>query len=244
LGAVALALSCAAVATAASLTISPLRIDLDQRTRSGILTVANAADQPVNVVVGGYRWEQTGDAPQTLGDAPELAVYPKSFTLAPHESRPIRVALLQSAGTSERAYRILITELLPPNSATDGVMLRVQEQLSIPAFSAAQTPTIALHVVGARVGDRGVTFAVRNDGSKHAFIGRADVELLDAHATVLARVGVDGWYVLAGAVQRYGTTIAAGVCARVATLRLHIHSEAGGDVVSTIAPERACASDS
>jgi P pilus assembly chaperone PapD len=236
----ALSLLCAARASAGSLTISPLQIDLNERARSEILTLTNASDRPVDVLVSGHRWAQNANASQQLTEAPELVVYPTSFTLAALETRPIRIALPQPDRSHEGDYRILVTEL-PPQERAGGAGLQLREQLSIPAFAAVVNPTIALHIVSGRVAEGSVSFDVRNAGSGHTFVERADIELLDANANLLERTTVNGWYVLPGAEQTYRATVGAGICARVATLRLRVHGRSGEDLFETIKPQQSCA---
>lgn len=235
---VACALACAAPAlSTGSLGISPLRLDLAAGAMSGTLVVHNESDAAADVLVKAQAWTQAGDRRMVLADTRDVVAYPPSFVLQPHEARTIRVGTLRAPDATERAYRVLVTEL-PPD---DGHLSMVQfaTRLSVPVFVGG-TAAGAPRVTGASLRRDVLTIALRGATAGHALVRDVRVDAFDAGGRAIANATLPGWYVLGGAEQQVRGRLDESVCGATARLRVRVVDDDGASGDSTVVPQRTC----
>jgi fimbrial chaperone protein len=128
-------------ATAGTFSMSPLRVELDNKHRIGVLTIHNDEDTPLFVQAQMVAWTQEGNDDKT-GDTTDLLVTPPVMQLAPNADQIIRVAIRHvDLKDAELQYRLILTEIPPPRK--DGQQgLSVALRLSIPVFV---TPDNSVH---------------------------------------------------------------------------------------------------
>ena len=120
-------------AAAAALGVSPTRLTFAPNERTAALTVTNTSTKPVMIQVRSLGWDDSA----SIGDlrpTTEMLAVPAVATLAPGQRQVVRVALRRPAPSPvERAYRLLISEVPPPETArTGGVVITVS--FSLPVF--------------------------------------------------------------------------------------------------------------
>lgn len=179
-------------AGAASLSVSPTRVELGPDTRSGALTLQNDADAPVTVQVQTFAWPRSA-ATDDLEPTRELLAVPPVFSLAPKAKQIIRVALRKPpAGQREQAYRLLITEVPEPPGG-GGAAVRFALRLSLPVFA---TPPGARPLAAWSLGGSldAPTLTLANAGTAHIQVRRIELrrpareevlQVIDAPAYVL-----------------------------------------------------------
>jgi fimbrial chaperone protein len=102
-------------ATAASLTVSPIRVVLDGKNHCAVVTLRNTGQEARVVQVELLRWTQEAER-DVYTPTRDLLVNPPVFTLAPGQSQLIRVGLNRSPDAAqELAYRLYIQEVPPPS---------------------------------------------------------------------------------------------------------------------------------
>jgi len=140
-------LSCAGLAQAAELSISPLRINLVPDQNSGNVSIVNNGDEPIAMQVEAFAWQQDGGLDLHSETEAVLAV-PPIFELAPGETQLIRLGLLAPRDPlEEAAYRLVLTELKPPVVSANSRGLRMRTRVSIPVFVSPEAelrPTLDL----------------------------------------------------------------------------------------------------
>lgn len=188
-------------ASAASLRISPIGIDMLSTERSAAITIANTDAEPVSLQIRLYKWSQV-DGEEVLDPATDMIASPPSVTVPANASYTIRVA--RPAATPidrELSYRLLIDELpKPADPRTAGQGVRMVLRTSMPVFVADKS---AMAELGWAVwqDSAGVYARAINTGRRHAKI--AGLTLTTASgATVSFGAGLNG-YVLAGATKRF-----------------------------------------
>nr|WP_315595096.1 molecular chaperone [uncultured Cupriavidus sp.] len=186
-------------AHAASLQISPVRIDLPAGAGAAAMTLRNAASAPIHAQVRVFRWTQA-DGADVLAPADDVMASPPIVRIAGNSEQLVRVVRPgQAAATSETAYRLLIDELPQRDAPADQSGVRVQLRYSIPVFagtpSAAPSPPLAVTLRH----DQGEwRLAARNNGMRHARI--SDVALVNGGQRVTITAGLLG-YTLPGATR-------------------------------------------
>jgi fimbrial chaperone protein len=198
------ALVCASTASAGSLAVSPIRIEIAPGQRSVTLTVRNDGDQTTLVQTQLVFWSQA-DGEERLEPTTDLLASPPIFTVAPAGVQIVRIALRRAADADrERTYRLLVTEVPgAPQPGFTGAQFALK--LSLPIFVEAAAAKTAPQVAwsASRNAAGALVLSASNHGSKHVQVRTVDLLGDDA--------GVDGrfaglWYVLPG--QRRSMTIA------------------------------------
>ncbi len=193
--ALAALLPMSAASGAATLGVSPTRLELGPGRPGGVLTVTNGGDTPLLVQVQSFAW-RAGTAAAELEPTRELVAVPPLLELAPGERQVVRVARRATTEPQvEETYRILVTEV-PRVDPESGVRLALR--FSLPVFV---TPSGARPEPDWRIERRttGPTLVIVNRGRAHLHIRRLEL-LGPGRPTVLD----DGpTYVLAGREERW-----------------------------------------
>jgi fimbrial chaperone protein len=168
----------AAGASAASLDVNPVRIDLAPAARSAELKLTNMSSEPLSVQVDVRQWSQDFDGTEQLADTRAVLAVPPIVTIPPGERQIVRIGHLGApAEDVEQSYRVLVTELAGAHASTGGPGLSMRLKLSIPVFIAPiarpAAPDIAVEDVASS--DDGTRLTLHNTGNVHAKIERIDV---------------------------------------------------------------------
>jgi len=176
--AAALLLSLAAGASAASLDVNPVRIDLAPAARSAELKLTNMSSEAVSVQVDIREWSQDFDGAEQLADTRALLAVPPIVTIPAGERQIVRIGQLGApAENVEKSFRVLVTELAGARAANGGTALNMRLRLSIPVFVAPVARPVApdIEVEDVASTEDGTRFTLHNTGNAHAKIERIDV---------------------------------------------------------------------
>jgi fimbrial chaperone protein len=217
-----------AVAAGGDYSVSPLRIDLDRHARSGVVTLGNTGDEPIDFQISVMEWTQDSEGRDVYAPTTEIVFFPKILTLKVGENRVIRVGAQTMPPAVERTYRIFVEpipkrthEPLPP-----GANVAVTLRFALPIFVKPPVPHGAGEIVGASLRNGKLALAVRNTGNEHlrfdegmAVVGR------DASGSEVLSKKIDFRYVLAGATKPLSLAIPKDVCERLSSVEVSARTE-------------------
>ena len=169
---------CSTLACAASLDVSPVRIDLPASSRSAELRLTNTGAEELSVQIDVREWSQDFNGAEELVETQALLAVPPLVTIPPGERQIVRIGHLgQPALDIEKSFRVLVTELAPTAEAADRPALSMRLRLSIPVFVApadgAAAPDIAIDAVEET--PEGARLSLHNVGNAHAKIERIEL---------------------------------------------------------------------
>ena len=120
-------------AMAASLGISPVRVELSPATPTAALTLRNGGDEPTVVQVRAVAWSQNGGE-DVYEPTSEVIISPPIFTVAGNSAQVVRVGLRRAPDPRrELSYRIFLQEVPgPPQPGTTGVQMALR--IGVPVF--------------------------------------------------------------------------------------------------------------
>ena len=120
-------------AMAASLGISPVRVELSPATPTAALTLRNGGDEPTVVQVRAVAWSQNGGE-DVYEPTNEVIVSPPIFTVAAKGAQVVRVGLRRAPDARrELSYRIFLQEVPgPPQPGVTGVQMALR--IGLPVF--------------------------------------------------------------------------------------------------------------
>jgi fimbrial chaperone protein len=130
---VAAALFCSARAEAASLSVSPITLDVVTPATNATVTVRNGESRPVAAQIRVFRWTQV-DGQDRLDPTEDVVASPPLVTI--NGGADYIVRLERSAGREiggEEAYRVVVDELPNPNRQRNGSVALLLRYL-VPAF--------------------------------------------------------------------------------------------------------------
>lgn len=167
IGAIALLSGLGAAAAQNHYTVTPLRLELSASNPTTVLTVIHRGDTAASMQIQQRAWVQR-EGRDEQEETRDLIISPAAFTFRPGETQVIRIALRGSPGqSSERAYRILVSEIPPPQvpSGPELFAFRIAIRMDLPLFVSATTPEPA--VPSFAVDSTANRLQVRNDGLSH-----------------------------------------------------------------------------
>lgn len=211
-GAVCLALSAALFATAASaatFSVTPVRIYMAPRDRAVAVTLSNDGDTPVALQADLNVWAQKPDGTDELTLTDDLILSPPIVKLAPGAKQVVRLALAKPADASRQlTYRLVMREIPEAVAPKDAIQVPIALALSMPVFV---TPPTAARKIACRVErNLGELFALcANDGTAYAQVREA--RLARGDQALGAFEG--GTYILPGATKVIPLKLAAGTAA-------------------------------
>lgn len=230
-------------ARASDFHVNPVRIDLDEKTRTGLISIDNPGPEPLRLQVSVFAWTQDAQGKVQLTPTRDLTYFPSLLTVEPGESRNIRVGGQLPVQSTERTYR-LIVEQLPPavTQSSVGTQIRMLTRMSIPLFVAPSERTPRGNVAGLALSQGTLSFALRNEGNTHVFAKKARVQARDAHGETVLDQEQAGWYVLAGGERRFTLPIPRELCPRLHSVSVEVTTDSGSFPATATLPGNGCGS--
>ena len=189
------------VACAGLLGLAPVRVFLDEETRTGVVELSNPSDSPISVQIDPVRWTQTADGDDRYEPTTEILAFPPIVTIPPRETQIVRIGrMAEPAMDLEKTYRVYFTELPQQSSADDPtVSLKMRLRIGVPVFEAPLQPVRPeLRIVSADyIGDE-LKVRLQNSGNTHIRLSDLSTpELMDVDRNLPAK------YILPGASREF-----------------------------------------
>jgi len=92
--------------------VIPIRLDFDQKTRSGVVTLSNDGDEAIAFTVDAVEWSQDKAGIDRYTPSEDLVFFPKAITVPPTQERVVRVGIKAPAIQRD----IGCSSKRPPNS--------------------------------------------------------------------------------------------------------------------------------
>jgi fimbrial chaperone protein len=216
------AMGLAPLAQAGSFEVTPMRVDLDQDARTGIVNVINDDDRKLSLQVRLAEWRQTADGKDEYTESRDLIFFPQVFSVDAHSRRIIRIGTRGASPSTEKDYRLYIGQIpeAPPPDAGTGPQVRLLLQFSIPITVAPVHSKREVAMGEPQVEKGKVRVEIRNSGNRS-----------EVFETLALRRGKDtvaevtGWRVLPGATRVFEIPVDPANCIAAGTLELGTRSE-------------------
>ena len=182
----------------ASISVSPVRIDLGTSHTKDVIRVSNQEQRQKSYQVEVVAWSQADGKPEVYAPTEAIIAVPPLFTLAPGEEQLVRVGMMTEADASEeRTYRVFITEIASPQteeSPPSGVAMRLQ--IGVPVFVAPEAmPFSTFDLVESNSVDGKLFLKFRNSGNTHVKVSEVQYQPPGIGDAVVSPTAT---YVLAG----------------------------------------------
>lgn len=122
-------------AHASQVSVSPVRVDLDEANKIVPVTVYNAGDEIVVMETTMRIWNQSSTGQWILSSTDDVKAYPGLIRIQPKGSAVVRVGLAPGSSVSARqgTYRLFLRELVDPRPGA-GANVRMVLNINLPVF--------------------------------------------------------------------------------------------------------------
>lgn len=206
--------------------VIPIRLDLDQKSRSGSITLHNEGDAPVNLQMRAVQWMQDDQGKDQYEESAELVYFPKIVTIPPGESRVLRSGINIPATAQEKTFRLFIEELPAPQQ-NQGAAVAIAVRFGVPVFVAPLKPEMHGEIGKLTLKSDGVDVPVRNPGNVHFRIHALYLVGRDEAGAEVFRQKTDGWYLLSRADRLYSLPFPQAGCGETVSLEVQVNTDKG-----------------
>jgi fimbrial chaperone protein len=210
----------------ANFTVNTIRLVFSSKTRSAILTLRNQSPEALCFQLNGFAWDQSTKGEMQLAPTEDIIFFPKLLTLAPDESRNIRVGPTTPFTAIEKAYRVFVEELPPLERLEDGPTgVLVLTKMGIPIFLQPTKVVQQGHIGSMTVRQGKLSFQVKNTGNVHLMEQQVRGKALSQAGDNLLDQQKAGWYVLVGSLRTHELELPKDACAKIRTLAIEVQTE-------------------
>jgi fimbrial chaperone protein len=193
---VLLAAAIALPVSAASFSVTPVRIYMRPQDRAVAVTIANESNVPVVLQADIYNWTQTADGTDELALTEDLVLSPPIIKLGARARQVVRLARLKPPDASRQlTYRLIMREVPEAMAPKDTVQVAIALALSMPVFITPAPATRKVTCSASRGDESMLNVGCANTGSAYAQVREV---LVRDGARVLGRFE-GGAYILPGA---------------------------------------------
>jgi fimbrial chaperone protein len=227
-------------ASANGSSVSPTRLLLASGAASTYVTITNTSLVPQRYSASAYRWNQTAAAPVVLSPTNDVVFFPGSFTIDSLQSQRIRIGSTAAADTTEKTYRLVVSELPPLQNVlvAESAGLAFTASFSIPIYLAPQQAVAAGQITDVVVDRHNLRFSVRNTGNVH-FVAKTMRVIARGESATIMSAENSAWFVLANSQHDFVMPLPSGTCATIKTVSIAV--DAGkAKFDRTVTPEHAC----
>lgn len=219
--------------------VVPIRLDFDQKSRSGSITLHNEGDAPVNLQMRAVQWRQDAEGKDLYDESAELVYFPKIVTIPAGESRVLRSGINIPATAQEKTFRLFIEELPAPKE-NQGAAVAIAVRFGVPVFVSPIKPEFLGEINKLKMKNDGVDFSVKNQGNVHFRIHALYLVGRDEAGVETFRQKAEGWYLLAQAERHYSLSFPLAGCGKATTLEVLVNTDKGVFSMKEILPAGLC----
>jgi fimbrial chaperone protein len=223
-----LALCQASPAWAGAFTVNPTRIMFSPNTRSTLLRLHNQSPEALRFQLSVFAWGQSPDGEMQLTPTEDIIVFPTLLTLAPDDTRNIRVGPATPFAAIEKSFRIFV-EVLPPLASpkSEPPGIQVLTRMGIPVFLQPAAVMQNGHLERMTVRQGHLSFQVKNTGNVHFVEQAIRLRGFGSAEQRLFEHQLAGWYVLAGGIRTHELDLPREACAKIRALAVEVQTEWG-----------------
>ena len=215
-----------ASAVAGDWQVSPIRIDFNERIKTGAVTVFNGGDTEVRFQIRAYEWTQDSEGKDLFEETDELYFYPRMMTLSAKSQKIIRTGVKQAGGSLERNYRLFIQEI-PGPIKEDSLGVSVAVRFGVPVFVQPGQPLARLDFENSRITNDGIQTRTRNAGNVNVAIEKIVFSGFDSLGSQQFVKEIRGWYLLRGSTRLYAVSVPGISCDTIKKVTLSARTDKG-----------------
>jgi fimbrial chaperone protein len=195
-------------ATAGDFAVSPIRLDFDRATKTGVIAVTNDADNSLQLQMKAFEWTQDAEGKDKYEESDDLIFFPRIASVEKGARQLLRTSYKIPATDKQKTYRLFIEEIPgPQKDPAQGAQIAVAVRFGVPIFIKPLKEDVKGEVESVQYADGKLQVRIKNAGNTHFFINDVQLKSKDAVAE-----DQKGWYLLGGAARTYSFEMTAEKC--------------------------------
>jgi fimbrial chaperone protein len=204
--------------------VTPIRLDFDRGTKSGVITIVNEGGDKLNVQMRAFEWTQNADGKDQYTETNDIIFFPRIMTLEKSEDKILRAGIKIPATAKEKTYRLFIEEIPEPKKA-EGVNVAIAIRFGVPIFVKPLKEEVKGEIEKVDLSKGTLNALVKNIGNSHFIINSVDIKGKNVKGEETFSKELSGWYLLSGVSRRYTITIPQEVCKALSKLDIEVKTD-------------------
>ena len=163
------------VAFAGEFRVTPIRLDFDRGTKSGVITIVNEGGDKLNVQMKAFEWAQNADGKDRYTETNDIIFFPRIMALEKKEEKILRAGIKIPATAREKTYRFFIEEIPEPKKG-EGVNVSIAIRFGVPIFVKPLKEEVKGEIEKVELSKGVLNALVRNRGNAHFVINSIDIK--------------------------------------------------------------------
>ncbi len=204
--------------------VIPIRLDLDQKSRSGVITVRNDSEERLTIHAEALEWLQDETGKDIYQPTKDLIFFPKILTINPKEERVVRAGIRIPEVNREKTFRLFLKEIPEEISEKSNAVI-IAIKFGAPVFSKPVVEEISGEIANIDLQKSQLNLRIHNTGNTHFRISTIEVAGHNENNPNLFFTEINGWYLLSGAERTYSAPIPEDICHKLKALDIKINTD-------------------
>jgi fimbrial chaperone protein len=201
--------------------VSPIRIDLDKNTKSGVVNIVNEGTERLTVQMKAMEWTQNAEGKDVYTETEDLIFFPKVMTIDPKEDRILRAGIKIPAVAKEKTYRLFVEEIPEPKKS-EGMNVAIAIRFGVPIFVKPLKAEPKGEIQKIELLKGLVSATVKNTGIIHFMINTVSIKGRNDKGEEIFITDVNGWYLLSDVSRIYSTEVPREICRDLASIDVQV----------------------
>jgi len=212
------------IALSGEFKVTPIRLDFDRGTKSGVITVTNEGGEKLNLQMKAFEWTQNADGKDQYTETNDIIFFPRIITLEKSEEKILRAGIKIPATTKEKTYRLFIEEIPEPKKA-EGVNVAIAIRFGVPIFVKPLKEEVKGEIEKVDLSKGVLNALIKNIGNSHFIIHSVEIKGKNVKGEEIFSKELSGWYLLSGVSRLYTITIPQEVCKALSKLNIEAKTD-------------------
>lgn len=204
--------------------VIPIRLDFDQRTRSGVITIKNNSDEKISFSVEARQWSQEADGKDIYSETSDILFFPKMLNIEPHKERIIRAGIKVPALNKEKTFRLFIKQESAPEKRK-GSNVAIAIRFGVPMFATPREEKISGEITATVFEEDSVLVGIKNSGNTHFRVSTIQLSGTNSAGKETYKQTLSGNYLLAGTERTFAAPLPHDVCRQLKTIDIQVASD-------------------
>jgi fimbrial chaperone protein len=201
--------------------VSPIRIDLDKNTKSGVVNIVNEGTERLTVQMQAMEWTQNAEGKDVYTETEDIIFFPKVMTVEAKEDRILRAGIKIPAVAKEKTYRLFVEEIPEPKKS-EGVNVAIAIRFGVPIFVKPLKAEPKGEIQKIELSKGLVAATVKNTGNIHYMINTVNFRGKNDKGEEIFAKDVNGWYLLSDVSRIYSTEVPREICRDLASIDVQV----------------------
>jgi fimbrial chaperone protein len=206
--------------------VSPIRLDLHEEARSGLIRVINDSNEKIHVQVKAMECVQDSEGKDRYVETSDIIYFPRIMILEKGEEKGLRAGSKGFPDVREKTYRLFIEEI-PTSNAVKGIGVAIALRFGVPVFVSPQKTKKAQGAVEKiEMRDGLLKFVVKNTGNVQFRMDSIQIRGLNQDKKEIYSKDIVGWYLLNGASRPYHAEVPLEICGHLKQIEIEVKTSA------------------